>query len=96
MCPRCSREGVHSRIAQSRHSRFLQIAIIGVDEVTREARGNGFRFSIRFRAGDPAAIEVPYENFTEVSGCDKQQSRKLFLKPYRRTLNSEERRVTVN
>lgn len=38
---------------------LTQIRLLGVERVTREARGNGFRFTVVFRAGSPKAIEVP-------------------------------------
>lgn len=45
-----------------------KVALLGVEKVTREARGNGFRFSILFRAGKPKSVEVPSDNVTEVRG----------------------------
>lgn len=56
-----------------------KIALIGVEEVTREVRGNGFRFSIRFRAGNPEAIGVPAENLTEV--CRDKPPREYHVAP---------------
>lgn len=38
---------------------MTQINLLGVEKVTREARGNGFRFTVVFRGGNPEAIEVP-------------------------------------
>lgn len=43
-----------------------KITLIGVEEVTREALGNGFRFTVVFRAGSPGALTFPSENITEV------------------------------
>ncbi|CAM9804617.1 unnamed protein product, partial [Scytosiphon promiscuus] len=52
---------------KSRLQELEEVNLLGIEKVTRETRGNGFRFIVMFRAGNPRAIEVPAENVTE--GC---------------------------
>lgn len=43
-----------------------KVNVHGVEGVKREKRGNGSRFTIRFRVGNPQAIDVPVAHVTEV------------------------------
>ncbi|CAM9188184.1 unnamed protein product, partial [Discosporangium mesarthrocarpum] len=58
---------------KSRLEELDEVGVLGVDWVKRESRGNGFRFTMRFKAGRPKSISVP-DNYTE--GCF------IHFKPY--------------